>query len=90
MRWPMVGDVKRGVRDALGRWVLRDPAPAAGPSGPAVGVRYTTECTQDFEEATPRRKATDGRLRDDKQPEVEPAGVDPALLTKGGGAVVVG
>ena len=78
----MVGDVKRGVQDALGRWVLRDPAPAAGPSGPAVGVGCTTACAWDFEEATPRKKATDGRLKCDKQPKVEPAGVDPSLLPK--------
>ena len=40
--------------------------------------------------ATVEAMTEDGRLRNDKQPEVEPAGVDPALLTKGGGAVVVG
>ena len=90
LQCPMVEDVERGVQDALGRWVLRDPAPAAGPSGPAVGVGCTTACARDFEEATPRKRATDGRLKFDKQPEVEPAGIDPKSITKGGGAVVVG
>ena len=61
----------------MASWVLRDPAPAAGLSSPKAGAIAPKGAQESRDVAT-----EDGRLKYDKQPKVEPAGVDPALIPK--------